>query len=86
MMNQIISSLSPSAPPLHVQSAPIRKKKRADIRETPDLQLIKQIKDALVTQQLHQKDLAGVLEVRYLKMIKSVLKQNLLVTNPNCRQ
>jgi transcriptional regulator with XRE-family HTH domain len=63
MMNQIISSLSPSAPPLHIQAAPVRKKKRADVRETPDQHLIKQIKDALVTQQLHQKDLADILEV-----------------------
>eukprot|EP00029_Vermamoeba_vermiformis_P003237 TRINITY_DN1362_c0_g1_i1.p1 TRINITY_DN1362_c0_g1~~TRINITY_DN1362_c0_g1_i1.p1 ORF type:complete len:479 (-),score=14.97 TRINITY_DN1362_c0_g1_i1:44-1351(-) len=63
MMNQIISSLSPSAPPLHVQAAPIRKKKRADVCETPDQQLIKKIKDALVAHQLHQKDLADILEV-----------------------
>jgi hypothetical protein len=61
-MNQIIQSINPNAIPLRAYPAISIAKRRT--RYTPNKQLIRRVKAALISEKLHQKQLAELLDVR----------------------
>lgn len=61
-MNQIIQSINPNAIPL--RTYPAISKPKSHTLYTPNKKLIRRVKAALISEKLHQKQLAEILNVR----------------------